>query len=127
MKPALYLYPFVANCVFLALSYGQSSTSVEVIIDPNSTVREVFAGGEGELLEGPAMSPEGMLYLTDITATQAEGMKAGIIWTYDPKTGDAEVFRSPSGMANGLIFDREGNLIVCEGADFGGQNRYENR
>jgi gluconolactonase len=121
MKPVIYLYPFVANCVFLALSYGQSSTSVEAIIDPNSKVREVFAGGEGVLLEGPAMSPEGILYFTDITVTDVEGMKAGIIWTYDPKTGDAKVFRSPSGMANGLIFDRDGNLIACEGADFGGR------
>ncbi len=105
----------------MPLSYGQSNTSGEDIIDPNSPVREVFSGGEGVLLEGPAMSPEGILYFTDITITDVEGMKAGIIWTYDPQTGEARVFRSPSGMANGLIFDREGNLIACEGADFGGR------
>lgn len=106
---------------FTSLAYSQSKNSGEEIIDPNSLVKEVFSGGEGVLLEGPAMSVEGILYFTDITITHVEGMKAGTIWAYDPQTGDAKVFRSPSGMANGLIFDREGNLIACEGADFGGR------
>ena len=48
-------------------------------------------------------------------------MKAGIIWNYDPQTGETKVFRSPSGMANGLAFDVDENLISCEGADFGGR------
>ena len=61
----------------------------------------IFSGGEGVLLEGPAMSTEGILYFTVITITHVEGMKAGKIWTYDPQAGEAKVFRSPSGMAKG--------------------------
>lgn len=101
--------------------FGQSKTSGVDIVDPNSKIKEVFAGGEGRLLEGPVMAPDGTLYFTDITFTHVEGMKAGIIWNYNPQTGDTKVFRSPSGMANGLSFDIEGNLIACEGADFGGR------
>jgi len=102
-------------------SFGQSKTSGIDIIDSNSKIKEVFAGGEGLLLEGPAMAPDGTLYFTDITFTHVEGMKAGIIWNYNPNTGETKVFRSPSGMANGLSFDIDGNLIACEGADFGGR------
>ena len=48
-------------------------------------------------------------------------MQAGRIWKYDPRTGETVVFRSPSGMSNGIKFDAEGRLVVAEGADFGGR------
>ncbi len=112
-----------ASLTFFMLTsgFGQSKTSGFDIVDPNSKIKEVFAGGEGLLLEGPTMAPDGTLYFTDITFTHVEGMKAGIIWNYNPQTGETKVFRSPSGMANGLSFDIDGNLIACEGADFGGR------
>ncbi len=109
------------NFFILTFSFGQSKTSGFDIFDPNTKIKEVFAGGEGLLLEGPTMAPDGTLYFTDITFTHVEGMKAGIIWNYNPQTGETIVFRSPSGMANGLSFDIDGNLIACEGADFGGR------
>lgn len=105
----------------LSISFGQNRTAVNDIVDSNSKVKEVFAAGEGLILEGPVMAPDGTLYFTDITFTHVEGMKAGIIWNYNPRTGETKVFRSPSGMANGLSFDSDGNLIACEGADFGGR------
>ena len=40
---------------------------------------------------------------------------------YDPKTGKVSVFRSPSGMSNGIKFDAQGRMIVAEGADYGGR------
>ncbi len=67
------------------------------------------------------MGPDGTLYFSDLIITNPKRMKAGIIWNYDPQTGETKVFRSPSGMANGLAFDADGNLISCEGADFGGR------
>ena len=48
-------------------------------------------------------------------------MQAGHIWRYDPKTGETAIYRSPSGMSNGLKFDAQGRLIAAEGADFGGR------
>jgi gluconolactonase len=112
-----FVFAVVASCM-ISVCFGQSKTE---IVDPQSEVKEVFAGGEGLLLEGPTMAPDGTLYFTDITFTHVEGMKAGIIWNYNPHTGETKVFRSPSGMANGLSFDSYGNLIACEGADFGGR------
>ena len=71
--------------------------------------------------EGPAVAPDGSVFFSDITFSKPSGMQAGHIWRYDPKTGKTAIYRSPSGMSNGLKFDAMGRLITAEGADFGGQ------
>ncbi|MEJ2119795.1 MAG: SMP-30/gluconolactonase/LRE family protein [Alphaproteobacteria bacterium] len=81
----------------------------------------------GCFVEGPAAAPDGSIYFTDLSPTAVcrdankKLMQAGHILRYDPASGKTTVFRSPSGMANGLAFDRNGHLIVAEGADFGGR------
>jgi gluconolactonase len=67
-----------------------------------------------------------MVYFSDITFThvsraEKKPIEAGHIWKLDPATGKATIFRSPSGMSNGLKFDADGNLLAAEGADFGGR------
>jgi gluconolactonase len=71
--------------------------------------------------EGPAVAPDGCVFFSDITFTESSGMQAGHIWKYDPDTRRTLIFRSPSGMANGIIFDRQGRMLVAEGADYGGR------
>lgn len=77
--------------------------------------------------EGVTVAPDGQVYFSDITFTSGCRYgdntlpQAGIIWRFDPASGETSVFRSPSGMANGLKFDAAGNLIAAEGADFGGR------
>jgi hypothetical protein len=74
--------------------------------------------------EGVSVGPDNGVYFSDITFTKfckdANGRPGGgHIWRYDPKSGKATIFRSPSGMSNGTKFDRDGNMIVAMGADFG--------
>jgi len=75
--------------------------------------------------EGPTVGPDNMVYFSDITFTKfckdpsGKNSMGGHIWKVDPKTKQATIFRSPSGMSNGLKFDREGNLVVAMGADYG--------
>jgi gluconolactonase len=95
------------------------------ILPPDSKLEKIFDKGM-VLTEGVTVAPDGMVYLSDITFTffaKEKGLpiEAGHIWKLDPKTLKAEIFRSPSGMSNGLKFDAEGNLIVAEGADCGGR------
>lgn len=89
------------------------------IVDAAARFEQVFSGGF--FLESPAVAPDGSVYFSDITYSSLSGMQAGHIWRYDPRTGVTTIFRSPSGMANGIVFDARGNMIVAEGADFGGR------
>jgi gluconolactonase len=95
------------------------------IVPKGAKLEKVFDGGF-TLTEGCAVAPDGTVYFSDITFTPVSKEKnlppeAGHIWRYDPKTGKTVIFRSPSGMSNGIKFDAAGNMIVAEGADFGGR------
>lgn len=85
----------------------------------NQMPEKVFDGGF--FTEGPAYGNDGCIYFSDQTFTSETDMEAGIIWKYDPIRDTTVVFRSPSGMSNGIKFNKEGNMVVCEGADFGGR------
>ena len=92
-------------------------------ISPDARLETLFNGGLA-LTESPAEGPDGMIYFSDITFTSAAadaGIEAGHIWRYNPKTGETALFRSPSGMSNGLKFDAQDRLIAAEGADYGGR------
>lgn len=71
----------------------------------------------GGLSEGPAVAPDGSIYFTDIPL----GEDGGMILRFDPLTKQTKAFSIDSGKANGLIFDRQGRLIACEGSDKGGR------
>ncbi|HUP49591.1 MAG TPA: SMP-30/gluconolactonase/LRE family protein [Thermoanaerobaculia bacterium] len=88
------------------------------IIAPGATLETLWEGGV--FTEGPAAAPDGTIYFSDITGS-ARSREAGHIWRYDPRDGTVRIYRSPSGMANGIAFDEQGRMIVAEGADFGGR------
>jgi gluconolactonase len=89
------------------------------IVPENAQLELLFDGGV--FLEGPAVGPDGTVYFSDITNTAITGMQAGYLWRYEPSSGKTTIFRSPSGMSNGIIFDLEDRMVVAQGADFGGR------
>jgi sugar lactone lactonase YvrE len=56
--------------------------------------------------EGPLWHPDGVLYFVDIRRSQ--------LLRWQPGKG-VEVVRENTGEGNGLTFDRQGRLIMCEG------------
>lgn len=109
----------VGRCDFAERSYAD-----DPIVPAESKVEKLFEGNV--LTEGVCVAPDGMVYFSEITfshvSRDAKGIiEAGHIWKYDPSTRKTSIFRSPSGMSNGIKFDAEGNMIVAEGADFGGR------
>ncbi len=116
------------NCLILMVApilVGADAVGASDIVATGAKLEKLFDGG-CILSEGAASAPDGLIYFSDITFTSAcrdeSGVKeAGHIWQYDPKTGKTSIFRSPSGMSNGIKFDASGNMIVAEGADYGGR------
>jgi gluconolactonase len=96
-----------------------SQDRADAIVPQNAELELLFDAGF--FTEGPAVGPDGLVYFSDITFTARSGMQSGHIWRYDPSSDRTTIFRSPSGMANGIIFDLEGRMVVAEGADFGGR------
>ena len=103
----------MVHCAGWAVAAGESAYF------EHDSLETLFTGGV--LTEGAAAAPDGTIYFSDITFTRTAGMQAGHIMKYDPKTGEVSVYRSPSGMSNGIKFDAQGNMVVAEGADFGGR------
>lgn len=89
------------------------------LIGPDARLERIYA--DGIHTEGPAVAPDDRLFFCDITISFVSKMRAGEILIFDPRTNETAVFRSPSGMAGGLAFDRNGQLVAAEGADFGGR------
>lgn len=105
--------------------FAAASGDPSVLVDGEKLMK-VFGDG-CVLTEGVAAGPDGYMYFSDITFSNTckdpSGLhaQAGNIWRYDPVSGETTIFRSPSGMSNGIKFDRDGNMVAALGADFGGR------
>lgn len=62
--------------------------------------------GDFKFTEGPAVDAKGNVYFTDLRQHMI------LAWTIDEQL---DTIRENSGRANGLYFDKNGNLLVCEG------------
>ncbi|MFZ2145975.1 MAG: SMP-30/gluconolactonase/LRE family protein [Sedimentisphaerales bacterium] len=87
--------------IVTATGYSAEKTSV---VAPDAKV-EKLAGGFS-FTEGPAADAEGNIYFSDIPNNRIHK------WSLD---GSLSTFRENSGGANGLYFDKKGNLLACEG------------
>ncbi|MCX7420010.1 MAG: SMP-30/gluconolactonase/LRE family protein [Planctomycetia bacterium] len=101
-----------------------SLSAAEPIVPLDAKLEKLFESRV--LTEGVSVATDGMVYFSEITfshvARDEKGaIEAGHIWRFDPATKQTTIFRSPSGMSNGIKFDAIGNMIVAEGADFGGR------
>jgi len=76
------------------------------LIAPGAEVEKLTDGFA--FTEGPAADAKGNVYFTDIPNNRIH------VWSI---SGALSTFRENSGGANGLCFDAEGNLYVCEGGN----------
>jgi gluconolactonase len=130
LGPAIRSAALLGACLGLI---GQAIAQTDAGFPPPTGDRSIVpAGAKVEKLfeadcfsEGVSVAPDNMVYFSDITFTKfckdpsGKHPMGGHIWKYNPRTGQAEIFRSPSGMSNGTKFDRDGNMIVAMGADYG--------
>ncbi|MHC4123947.1 MAG: SMP-30/gluconolactonase/LRE family protein [Planctomycetota bacterium] len=74
------------------------------VVAPNAVVKKVADGFK--FTEGPAVDKEGNIYFTDIPNNRIHK------WSLD---GKLTTFKENTDRANGLFFDKKGNLIACVG------------
>lgn len=89
-------------------SRGQSflmikDPQIREIVPEEASIEKIADGFA--FTEGPAWSKEGFLVFSDIPASK--------IYRWDPE-GGLMVYLDPSGQANGLAFDQDGN-VYCTG------------
>lgn len=92
---------------------------LDKIIQPGTKFEKLATGFQ--FTEGPAWHPDGFLVFSD--------PNTNVIYAYKPENGNVEIYRTKSGFAginigeyhqagsNGLTFDKEGRLIVCQHGD----------
>ncbi|MBC7820030.1 MAG: SMP-30/gluconolactonase/LRE family protein, partial [Planctomycetaceae bacterium] len=121
MRFRITILPFVVCIICLGMN---SLRAQDPIVPPDAKLEKLFESRV--LTEGAAVAPDGSVYFSEITFSHVArdengAIEAGHIWRFDPTTGKTAIFRSPSGMSNGIKFDAAGNMIVAEGADYGGR------
>ena len=93
-------------CLMILSAVAQAQTPVV----PQKSKPEVVS--TVAFTEGPAYHVDGSVYFTDVSNNRIMRSAPG------PQPGAGrmiEVYRTPSGRANGLVFDLEGRLVACEG------------
>jgi len=80
------------------------TAQAQSVVAPEAEV--VKLAGDFRFTEGPAADAQGNIFFTDIPNNRI------LKWSLD---GVLSVSRENSGGANGLYFDKDGNLLVCEG------------
>ena len=87
-------------------AYVAAAAAADELVAPGAKVQRLADGFV--FTEGPARDAEGNVYFTDIPNNRIH------VWSLD---GKLTTFREDSGGANGLFFDRRGNLVACEGGN----------
>ncbi len=102
-----------ASCVSRLVALGLALEIAPLSIAQAAEPSVVAPGGEVKKLaggfaftEGPAADRDGNIYFSDIPNNRI------LRWSTD---GQLSTFRENSGGANGLCFDKQGNLLACEG------------
>lgn len=102
-----------ASSITLALSFIIPNSLSAQIMDKNSIIApgaKVEKLGDGyKFTEGPVADAQGNVFFTDQPNNK--------IIRWDAATGAFSTFSDNSGRANGMYFDKKGNLVACSDED----------
>jgi gluconolactonase len=118
MRPARYfLLPCAIGCCLL--SPAAAASDIVPSGGKVALVARTEAAQATPFTEGPAYR-DGHIYFTDTSNSRVLRVRVDRL---APLPLPLEIFREPSGRANGLEFDALGRLLACEGSGAGGGRR----
>jgi len=86
------------------LCVALSACAPAALVAPGATPKILASGYQ--FTEGPAVDAAGNVYFSDIPAAR--------IYKWTHADGKIALYRERTAQANGLMFDREGRLVICE-------------
>ncbi len=92
--------------IALAGFAGATSASAQGIIAKDAKWEKVSSAGKA-FGEGVVAGKDGGIYVVDL-------LPPGVIYRYDPKSGETTETMKPSNLANGLYVDKNGDLLINE-------------
>ena len=104
LKRTLILFPIIV--LFIACVKKDNLNQKGYVVQKNAKLKKL--AGDFGFTEGPVADAGGNVYFSDIPNSRIHK------WSVD---GKLLTFRENLGRANGLAFDKNGNLIVCEGGN----------
>jgi len=96
---------FTIGLVILAAVTACVAQESPAIVAAGAQVKKL--AGDSQFTEGPAADAQGDVYFTDIPANR--------ILKWSVAEAKLSTFLENSGGANGLYFDKDGNLLACQG------------
>lgn len=102
------LLTFIIAAIVISAARDVIAADLPAVVD----AERVEAATELVFTEGPAYHSDGSVFFTEIGNNR--------IMRLAPGAESADTFLQPSGRANGLMFDANGQLVVCEGNEKGG-------
>ncbi len=97
---------FVIALIIVATAAADAQESTAVVA---AGAQAKKLAGDFKFTEGPAADAQGNVYFTDIPANR--------ILKWSVADGTLSTFLENSGGANGLYFDKDGNLLACQGGE----------
>ncbi len=96
-------------CAGIALAVATSCSHAQTELKGLGTTGKVELIQDGfQFVEGPAKTPDGSVYFTDIPANTIHRM------TFSNGKPSIDVFVQPSGHSNGLMYGGENRLLACQ-------------
>ncbi len=96
----------IIKFLFIVIAAGILAGCAGIYPGITSEIKKVATGFK--FTEGPAVAPNGDIYFTDIPNNKIH------VWS---TKGSLSTYLENTGGANGLLFDNNGNLLVCEGGN----------
>jgi gluconolactonase len=104
MKPITLKITMILVSLIISGTDPEQKPEAHPVVSPDAVIEKLSDGFV--FTEGPAADTKGNVYFTDIPNNRIHK------WSTD---GELSTFMENSGGANGLYFDKDGNLIACAG------------